>query len=104
MGSHSYRRPAGIVPLLLSLGAIALASPCWAQNTAGKSAGGANSTLDENNTGAGPRGTAVGPSTQPGAPSSSMSAAQTGVPPRGTTVAPSTAPRSAHKPGQQQSD
>ncbi len=99
MDSHSHRRPKRFGPLLLALGGLALAGPCWAQNTAGSQpAGGSNATLNEGNTGAGPRGTKVGPSTEPGAAPPSPSATQTGVPPRGTKVAPSTPQRTQAQP------
>lgn len=48
-------------------------------------------------TGTGPRGTKVAPSTEPGQPTEPK-AAQTGVEPRGTKVAPSTSPGQSGEP------
>jgi hypothetical protein len=74
---------------------FALVSPVLAQNVQGgaKATGSAKETEtgQSGQTGAGERGTKVGPTTEAGQPPQPKTA-ETGVPPRGTKVAPSTNP------------
>lgn len=84
------------------LGAIGLAAPAAAQKAATTTGTGEpQNTLNAGNTGVGPRGTAVAPSTQPGADTgNTMASSQTGTPPRGTATGPSTQPGANQKQNQ----
>jgi hypothetical protein len=89
--------PVALALALVLSGSLIAAAPALAQQAGGT--GGAPPTPDESKTGAGPRGTGVGPSTEPGAsvgPTSS-SASQTGTGPRGSKAGPSTEPGSDTK-------
>jgi hypothetical protein len=88
--------------LLASLslvGVLALTVPTLAQNTSGNATGGTDQTAPEQ-TGVGPRGSKVGPSTDPGlagrGPTSSP-ASKTGVGARGSKVGPSTEPPASNE-------
>ncbi len=81
---------AAVIAVGLALGV----APALAQNVQGNTGNSkTNDTagMQASQTGAGPRGTTVGPSTEPGQPNQPATA-ETGVPPRGTKAAPSTNP------------
>ncbi|HJS86850.1 MAG TPA: hypothetical protein VJ779_15450 [Acetobacteraceae bacterium] len=85
------------IPLLSMLSVLAmvgLVAPSLAQQQNNAAGGMARGPED---TGAGPRGTPVAPSTNPSVPGHATTppASTTGVPPRGTPVAPSTKPGAA---------
>jgi hypothetical protein len=90
----NFTRSTSLLACLSLAGILTLAVPTLAQNSPNNTTGGATQPGPDK-TGVGPRGSKVGPSTDPGlagrGPTSS-SASQTGVGSRGSKVAPSTEP------------
>ena len=86
------RLPVSFALALALSGALGAVAPALAQQQGGVS--GTNIGHDKSKTGAGPRGTKVAPSTDPGtsAGPTSSSSEETGKGPRGTKAAPSTEP------------
>ena len=85
--------------VLSLVGILAITAPTLAQNTSGTATGGADQTAP-GQTGVGPRGSKVAPSTDPGlagrGPTSSP-ASKTGVGVRGSKVGPSTEPPASNE-------
>ena len=75
-------------------GALGALAPAFAQQQQPGGVSGTNIPPDQSKTGAGPRGTKVAPSTDPGtsAGPTSSSPSQTGMGPRGTKAGPTTEP------------
>ena len=88
----SIRMLASLALALALSGALGAVAPALAQQQGGVS--GTNIGPDQSKTGAGPRGTKVAPSTDPGtsAGQTSSSSSQTGTGQRGTKAGPSTEP------------
>lgn len=82
-----------IVPLALAIGGVV---PAYSQNTTDHGPQGAR---DAAKTGAGPRGTAVGPSTNPAEPTPSVGQ-RTGEGPHGSKAGPTTNPAQPKNPAQ----